>query len=687
MYIPCGPYSIYARRICCIHAAFSGSDRTLQAYNLCSFGNSSENQSKRFCFCRRMLAIQHVSREPDPIAFASFMDWIYVRNRITELRRYMPTNRIFQAMLQDSSFTGAQIKLTKALKLIYTKKKHKIYSPFAYEDPAVKLFHSNLQHCIDFRDVFGFWFVLLAFLTGTNREMMLLCQRVLMHDSSFIETWNSDGKQMFERAKDEVYKSCTRRGNLPLSKMRSMLTMAIDNLCNFSAAYLQNTYQSALQRQTCADDALHSMSSNVGLKSIGTFKVYFVSKMLNVFDSRFRFQSHAGPSVTLAADKSALNLLFPTICKLKTLDMEMLQVCISKSEMYLPADLVQRIKLDDMEHSACEWMRTLRYAKQLPLSPEFNASTPQRPSIPSSPKNLAVHTQKTNFFSKYAGMEYDNENKIENSQKHCIAGEHEHSTTKISQIASDAREAGNDNLVCSSKDHKTCREKLLDDGRTTIPIHEAQSTHCEECVAPETFTCQMCGQHKTPSSFWRTELSNRLQEKLHCKTCKPMPNNAQDLYKKIYKSALRHICCPMCKQEKMCLDFWPLDLVHKNRPNFGCKTCKPISPSERGRKHLLCRLCGKVKVRSDYWPGDLTHQSRREFGCKECKPLPPSQRRKRAGMERTEMPSNKLPGKQQKVDSSLSPKNKKKRDALSQRVTAAPATMDTISSDVLVNVD
>ena len=109
--------------------------------------------------------------------------------------------------------------------------------------------------------------------------------------------------------------------------------MAIDNLCHFSAAYVQNTYQSALQRQTCIDDALHSMSSNVGLKSIGTFKVYFVSKMLNVFDARFRFQSHVGPSVTLAADKSALNLLFPTICKLKSLDMEMLQVCISNSEM------------------------------------------------------------------------------------------------------------------------------------------------------------------------------------------------------------------------------------------------------------------------------------------------------------------------------------------------------------------
>ena len=139
-----------------------------------------------------------------------------------------------------------------------------------------------------------------------------------------------------------------------------------------------------------------------------------------------------------------------------------------------------------------------------------------------------------------------------------------------------------------------------------------------------------------------------------------MPNNAQDLYKQIYKSALRHICCPMCKQEKMCLDFWPLDLVHKNRPNFGCKTCKPIPPSDRGRKHLLCRLCGKVKVRSDYWPADLTHQSRREFGCKECKPLPPSQRRRRAGMERTEMPSNKMPGKRKKVDSSLSPRDKKR---------------------------
>ena len=171
-----------------------------------------------------MLVFQGVSREPAPIAFASLMDWIYVRNCITQLRRSMPTQQIFQEMLADSSFTSEQSKFTKALKLIYTKRKHKIYSAFAHEDFAVQLFHSNLQHCYDFHDIFGFWFVLLAFVTGTNRQMMILCQQLLMHDCSFVDAWNSDGKAMFENSKNEVYKRCARRGNLPLENMKSMFT-------------------------------------------------------------------------------------------------------------------------------------------------------------------------------------------------------------------------------------------------------------------------------------------------------------------------------------------------------------------------------------------------------------------------------------------------------------------------------
>ena len=148
-----------------------------------------------------MLAFQSASREPDPIAFASLMDWIYVRNCITQLRRSMPTQQTFQEMLADSSFTSEQIKFTKALKLIYTTGKHKIYSAFAHEDFAVQLFHSNLQHCYDFQDIFGFWFVLLAFAAGTNRQMMILCQQLLMHDCSFVDAWNSAGKAMFENSK------------------------------------------------------------------------------------------------------------------------------------------------------------------------------------------------------------------------------------------------------------------------------------------------------------------------------------------------------------------------------------------------------------------------------------------------------------------------------------------------------
>ena len=90
-----------------------------------------------------MFSFSAPHREPDPIAFASFMNWILVRNCITVLRRSMPTEVVFQVMLGDSSFTSEQNKFTKALKIIYTKGSHKIYSPFAHEDTAVQVFHSG----------------------------------------------------------------------------------------------------------------------------------------------------------------------------------------------------------------------------------------------------------------------------------------------------------------------------------------------------------------------------------------------------------------------------------------------------------------------------------------------------------------------------------------------------------------
>ena len=134
-----------------------------------------------------MLACAARQRQPDPVAFASFMNWILVRNCITVLHRSMPTIDVFQEMLGDCSFTSEQHKFTKALKTIYTKGCRKIYSPFAYEDCAVQVFHSNLRHCSECNDPFAFWFLLLAFAAGTNRQMMFFVSRV--RSSMFIYCW------------------------------------------------------------------------------------------------------------------------------------------------------------------------------------------------------------------------------------------------------------------------------------------------------------------------------------------------------------------------------------------------------------------------------------------------------------------------------------------------------------------
>ena len=314
-----------------------------------------------------MLACAARQRQPDPVAFASFMNWILVRNCITVLHRSMPTIDVFQEMLEDCSFTSEQHKFTKALKTIYTKGCQKIYSPFAYEDCAVQVFHSNLRHCSECSDPFAFWFLLLAFAAGTNRHMMSVCQQFFLPAGSFVEMWNSDGRGIFQNANAEVYKSCTRRGNLTAAEMRSVFVAAIDSLCECSTSFLKNKWASAMGGHSRIDACLLDMTHKVGLKSIGEFKVYFVSKMLHVFDARFRFRTRAGPSVSLAAKNSALRLLFPAVPQTESLDIDLLQVCMSKSAEHLPKDVVTRLQVDDVEHSACEWMRTLRYGKLLPL--------------------------------------------------------------------------------------------------------------------------------------------------------------------------------------------------------------------------------------------------------------------------------------------------------------------------------
>eukprot|EP00973_Karenia_brevis_P040094 5537193-Karenia_brevis.AAC.1 len=83
-----------------------------------------------------------------------------------------------------------------------------------------------------------------------------------------------------------------------------------------------------------------------------------------------------------------------------------------------------------------------------------------------------------------------------------------------------------------------------------------------------------------------------------------------------------------------------MDLTNRHHQTLGCRTCRPVPPSERrdAQKEaarakaavmpFVCEMCGQEKLRQDFWPLDFTNRHRQTLGCKTCKPIPPSERRK-----------------------------------------------------------
>ena len=311
---------------------------------------------------------------PDSVALKSFMNWIRVRTCVTSLRKTLDTHEAFYVLKGTPSFSRGQREILRALQRIYESGKHKIYSAFASEDLCISLFHENIRYVQCHDDAHGFWFLLLAFAAGTNREMMLICRDVMVLPGKFEVNWIFGGRKIFETSGSRVFTSCTQRGNLHWRHIKEAFLAGVDVLCKLSSVSLKNKYTSAVRRQTFLDDALDRMIKHSGLKSLGQFKVYFVAKMVNCLDDRFCYHFLAGPSVSVKTQTSALHILFPnkntggsSYATVLQLDKQLLQTCLRCSVLHLPQDITCRLKIDDLEHSACEWVRTLKYGHLLPL--------------------------------------------------------------------------------------------------------------------------------------------------------------------------------------------------------------------------------------------------------------------------------------------------------------------------------
>ena len=272
----------------------------------------------------------------------------------------MSTNDAYTVLREADSLSRTQKIMLARLRRIYRHRRQRIYSVFAYEDFAVKLFYCNLDHVQGFRDLYGFWFVVLTFVAFTNKKAMILCQDVLMQNESVSNAWIANGRYCFTHAPSTTFKSSTRRGNVARTRMQKLFIQAMDRLFDTSPTTVHSQYRDAHSGAVFVDDVIAGMVQRLALPSIGPFKRYFVSKMLHHFDHAFVHRFHAGPSVSISNPTSALTMLFPSVHGQNVTSQELLQRCLELSSNILPLALHSKLTLDDMEHAACEWMRTLR---------------------------------------------------------------------------------------------------------------------------------------------------------------------------------------------------------------------------------------------------------------------------------------------------------------------------------------
>ena len=147
--------------------------------------------------------------------------------------------------------------------------------------------------------------------------------------------------------------------------MRDNFTSAMDKLWQWSPTKIRSKYRAAKSEGCFCNDVIATVVRELGLRSIGPFKLYFVSKMLHEYDEEFVHRFRVGPTVSLDEQNSALNLLFPNARRDDITSKALLEHCRLIAIQSLPAEIRSRMSLDDMEHSACEWMRTMRYSDLL----------------------------------------------------------------------------------------------------------------------------------------------------------------------------------------------------------------------------------------------------------------------------------------------------------------------------------
>ena len=138
----------------------------------------------------------------------------------------------------------------------------------------------------------------------------------------------------------------------------------------------------------------------------------------------------------------------------------------------------------------------------------------------------------------------------------------------------------------------------------------------------KTFTCQECGTEKAQQNFWPYDVVTKDKKGgLSCRTCQPLPPCERGTRG---RKRVNSFTCFSCQTEKPRSEFWSGDISRISRKKgISCTTCEPKAPNERKRTTFTCKKCKNEKPRSEFHPRSLKKYVLRGAFCKDCKASAP----------------------------------------------------------------
>ena len=262
-----------------------------------------------------------------------------------------------------------------------------IYSICASEDPCSRFFLGLVSAACTVRKHKGLVFILLTWTLRCNRQMALF----LLTRLSAILALQLTEKEFLQQLKAEyaknpsVMNSMTKLGNLSKEGGVNQLAELYGALRLNDETYgdsIKNIFNGTL----AADAELDRIRKALNVDLVGSFKRYFVAKMLHSRYPAIRFSPVVGPNLSVERESGAFRRLFavrlPTVSN--ALEVRLLQhihSLVLPSLTEIDVALSSVFGTDDEEHSLCEWVKAVRNREIINATKEREAKRLKRSAL------------------------------------------------------------------------------------------------------------------------------------------------------------------------------------------------------------------------------------------------------------------------------------------------------------------